>query len=713
MKNKSYLFKKTNKVLKKILVGLTVLSVLVSSGCHQANADKTSTTNEPGYPPESSGSYESSLQDPNYIIYSGNDNLRNELSETIVKENRHPLVFAPGNNYGISKEDLAAIERDYFYNMLDNDTDKADFLQMYASMLANPDAEIRFNHIASDKAIQAYDSSAFFHQFGEYMFMNGGYYDTINNYRVTSARKVDGVNMNAYRADFNNAVAGASSYPDFYSRILYLHDYIVSHFQYDFDNMYDLQNHVAGGVSDGLSVCEGFAKFSDAVFSKVGIRSVVVCSYNHAWNLVYSEKSGIWYVFDVTWDLGSTSHAWMLIGTDSMVAQDMYESHTKEYGYNLMGGNPSVSKYNFNPDADNYLMSDYAYVITDDEVIEEATEEVPEPDKNHEEQKKKDEQKKDKKQKEEDSSQQYSYSIYVNSYFSKSAISSQNDLYRIGLKCNLIYETSNTIPKDRVIRQDYENVSVDEGTTVTLWISTGPEQIQIPDFLGKSSCEAEALLKNLGLVPNATSAYNNSYSNGFVCKQQTGTVQYGSAVTYTVSLGPEPCEKAPTVIDLTVQHGSYIEYQPIVNDQFRVTAVYSNGETKDVTNQIELLTADCVMLPYGGDDQFWMQLRYDGFTKDFYIQAKRPVLTIGYDYNTKKFTFYASPHNYEYIQPTSSNLSVCSIWPDGTVYCTGVGSATVRAYYTPGETGVTVYSSNEYTVDVVKDANGNFTYTVR
>ncbi len=706
MKNNKYFPKKTNKVIKKILVGLTALSVLVSSGCHKASVDEATVTNE-----TVSGSYESSLQDPNYIIYTGNDALRNELPETIAKKDSHPLVFAPGNNLGISKEDLAAIERDYFYNLLDNDTDKADFLQLYASMLENPDGEIRFDHIASDKAIQAYDSSAFFHRFGEYMFMNGGYYDTINNYRVTGARKVDGVNMNAYRADFNNAVSGALSYPDFYSRVLYLHDYIVSHFQYDYNNMYDLQNHVAGGVSDGLSVCEGFAKFSNAVFSKVGIRSVVVCSYNHAWNLVYSEKSGIWYAFDVTWDLGSTGHAWMLIGIDSMVAQDMYESHTKEYGYNLMGGNPVVSKYNFNPDADNYLMSDYAYVITDDEVIEEASEK--EPEKKQEEKKKEEqkEEKKDEKQKE-DSSHQYSYSVYVKSYRAESAISSQNDLYRIGLKCNLIYEVSNTIPKDRVIRQDYENVSVDEGTTVTLWISTGPEQIQIPDFLGKSSCEAEALLKKLGLVPNATSAYNNSYSNGFVCKQQTGTVQYGSAVTYTVSLGPEPCEKAPTVTDLTVQHGSYIEYQPIFNDQFRVTAVYSNGETKDVTNQVELLTADCVMLPYDGVDQFWLQLRYDGFTKEFYIDAKRPVLTLGYDYSTRKFTYYTDPYSYD-VQPSSSDLSVLAVWPSGEVCPVGPGTATVRAYYTPRESGVVVYSSNEYTVDVTKDAYGNLTYTVR
>ena len=85
---------------------------------------------------------------------------------------------------------------------------------------------------------------------------------------------------------------------------------------------------------------------------------------------------------------------------------------------------------------------------------------------------------------------------------------------------------------------------VPKGTQVTLTISTGKEQTDVPNLTGKDTQEASRLLQEAGLVLDHTvkEAPSDSVSSGRIIEQTPASgshVAKGSTVTITVSTGPE------------------------------------------------------------------------------------------------------------------------------------------------------------------------------
>ena len=87
-----------------------------------------------------------------------------------------------------------------------------------------------------------------------------------------------------------------------------LHDYLVLHCAYDYDNY---RNHTIpaasytanGALLDGVAVCSGYAKAYEALLTAAGIPCETISGYangSHAWNLV--QIDGAWYHVDTTWD---------------------------------------------------------------------------------------------------------------------------------------------------------------------------------------------------------------------------------------------------------------------------------------------------------------------------------------------------------------------------------------------------------------------------
>jgi serine/threonine-protein kinase len=77
--------------------------------------------------------------------------------------------------------------------------------------------------------------------------------------------------------------------------------------------------------------------------------------------------------------------------------------------------------------------------------------------------------------------------------------SAQGTLESEGLKVSVKEEPSDE-PEDQVISQDpAAGEEVDEGTRVTITISTGPEQVNVPDVTGLSAAEARRELRDAGL----------------------------------------------------------------------------------------------------------------------------------------------------------------------------------------------------------------------
>ena len=104
--------------------------------------------------------------------------------------------------------------------------------------------------------------------------------------------------------------------------ILFYHDYLASHFEYDLT--YAGRSAYAI-LQNGRGVCQAYSLLFTAVMNHFGIP----CTYaksdavlNHIWNIVYVD--GGWYHLDVTWDdpiydrPGAVCHTYFLTGEDSI-----------------------------------------------------------------------------------------------------------------------------------------------------------------------------------------------------------------------------------------------------------------------------------------------------------------------------------------------------------------------------------------------------------
>lgn len=111
---------------------------------------------------------------------------------------------------------------------------------------------------------------------------------------------------------------------------------------------------------------------------------------------------------------------------------------------------------------------------------------------------------------------------------------------------------------DTVSKQDpAAGKEADKGTTVKYWISTGPEDIEVPNVVGYDQASAKSTLEKAGFtVSVATGSYSDEYAEGEVMSQTPngGKLGKGETVTITVSKGQDPDKKAisiPNVVGMT------------------------------------------------------------------------------------------------------------------------------------------------------------------
>jgi serine/threonine-protein kinase len=108
--------------------------------------------------------------------------------------------------------------------------------------------------------------------------------------------------------------------------------------------------------------------------------------------------------------------------------------------------------------------------------------------------------------------------------------------------------------KGTVLEQDPEpGAQVDEGSSVDLVISGGPEKVEVPEIVGLSEADALIALEAAGLEAGLrTEEPSDEFEPGIVISQSPRAGQMaeeGSAVDYAVSTGPE----AVTVPDVQCQ----------------------------------------------------------------------------------------------------------------------------------------------------------------
>ncbi|MFY9304517.1 MAG: Stk1 family PASTA domain-containing Ser/Thr kinase [Rhodoluna sp.] len=105
-------------------------------------------------------------------------------------------------------------------------------------------------------------------------------------------------------------------------------------------------------------------------------------------------------------------------------------------------------------------------------------------------------------------------------------------------------ENSATVPEGEVTRTDPEASSrVFKGSSVTIYLSLGPEQLRVPDAIGLSSQEARSLLTDSGFTPGSISNFFAQEPTGqvFGLSAEAGAIlNQGSVIDILVSLGPLP-----------------------------------------------------------------------------------------------------------------------------------------------------------------------------
>jgi eukaryotic-like serine/threonine-protein kinase len=130
------------------------------------------------------------------------------------------------------------------------------------------------------------------------------------------------------------------------------------------------------------------------------------------------------------------------------------------------------------------------------------------------------------------------------------AIKELNDA---GLKANVDREDSDTVREGLAIRTvPREGAEVQRGTRVRLLVSSGPEQVAVPDVVGLSQGSAEGRLEDEGLTVSVEEVESDEPEGEVISQTPAGgtTVDAGSAVTISVSLG-RPQVTVPDVTGLS------------------------------------------------------------------------------------------------------------------------------------------------------------------
>ena len=119
-----------------------------------------------------------------------------------------------------------------------------------------------------------------------------------------------------------------------------------------------------------------------------------------------------------------------------------------------------------------------------------------------------------------------------------------------GFRARVREEPSDTVREGRVIETEPSaNSQLERGQPVTLVVSTGPEQVEVPDVRGRSRSEAESALEDAGLETRVTRQESDE-DPGTVLSQQPapGTqVDRGSEVSIVVARSPTEVE-VPDVV---------------------------------------------------------------------------------------------------------------------------------------------------------------------
>lgn len=119
----------------------------------------------------------------------------------------------------------------------------------------------------------------------------------------------------------------------------------------------------------------------------------------------------------------------------------------------------------------------------------------------------------------------------------------EDRLRKLGLEPEVKYVENAAYPQNQVISASVEaGIMLDQGTVITLTVSSGTEGVSVPQATGVTYEEAKNTLEKAGFVVNKNESSSATVENNYVISQnpEKGTkAPKGSAVTIVVSTGAE------------------------------------------------------------------------------------------------------------------------------------------------------------------------------
>jgi eukaryotic-like serine/threonine-protein kinase len=112
-----------------------------------------------------------------------------------------------------------------------------------------------------------------------------------------------------------------------------------------------------------------------------------------------------------------------------------------------------------------------------------------------------------------------------------------------GFEVDIVQVENADVPRDRVAAQDPRpNTKAEEGSTVSITVSTGPGEAPVPAVVGMPSAEAERRVRDAGFKVEIERRFSDDVEEGLVIETappEGTSAERGSTVTLRVSRGPQ------------------------------------------------------------------------------------------------------------------------------------------------------------------------------
>jgi len=156
-----------------------------------------------------------------------------------------------------------------------------------------------------------------------------------------------------------------------------------------------------------------------------------------------------------------------------------------------------------------------------------------------------------------------SHTVEVPDVVGSTSDSAVSKLNAEGFKVEVDREHNPKVPNNQVFKQDPSGEADQDcnflgfscsNPTVTLKVSGGPGQAEVPDVVGESQDDAEQEIKDAGFTTNVETEASSDVDSGLVISTDPAggeTARRGSEVTITVSSGVEQV-KVPPVVGMTL-----------------------------------------------------------------------------------------------------------------------------------------------------------------